>query len=35
MRIFSKSVFDFPIDTFLDKPVDRDTLLQHVDKLLK
>jgi CheY-like chemotaxis protein len=25
----------FPIDTFLDKPVDRDTLLQHVDKLLK
>ena len=25
----------FPIDTFLDKPVDRDTLLGYVSKLVK
>jgi len=25
----------FPIDTFLDKPIDRDTLLVHVNKLLE
>ena len=25
----------FPIDTFLDKPIDKDTLLKHVSKMLK
>ena len=25
----------FPIDTFLDKPIDKETLLKHVNKLLK
>jgi len=31
---FGPDEFWFPIDTFLDKPIDKETLLRHVNKLL-
>jgi two-component system alkaline phosphatase synthesis response regulator PhoP len=32
---FAPDRFWFPIDAFLDKPVDKETLLKHVSKLLR
>ena len=32
---FAPDEFWFPIDAFLDKPIGRETLLEHVSKLLK
>lgn len=32
---FAPDVFWFPIDDFLDKPITRESLLNHVSKLLK
>ncbi len=31
---YAPDEFWFPIDVFLDKPIDRETLLEHVSKLL-
>lgn len=32
---FAPDVFWFPIDAFLDKPINKETLLKHVNDLLK